>query len=139
MSKPLSPNLKRFKPIGKRLVVSTRIALDPQADADIIQLLQDSKGMADLIRSALRVCYQPGTQGKGTVKLLEGHTGVRLAASNGESIDIFLPDLPNVVRQLLLAQTQLTGGAVVLPEGVTIPLSMTTKHAAKIIREAKSS
>ena len=51
---------ERFQRRGKHLVVSTRISFDPKQDAGIIALLREAEpnGMAHLIRTALRVCYQ---------------------------------------------------------------------------------
>jgi hypothetical protein len=133
------PNTQRFKPVGKHLVVSTRIALDPKADADIIALLRHSTGMANLIRTALRICYQPAPPrsrspkaNRPLIELLDGHSGVRLSNPSGgrigqQQVEIYLPDLPAVLRQLAAAQSELTGGLVSVPLGVTLPLSLKSK------------
>jgi hypothetical protein len=123
---------ERFQPIGKHLVVSTRIALDPRADADIIKLLRHTQrnGMANLIRVALRTCYQTSsrhrTKAQPTIELLAGNTGVilsdRLAAEGAQQIVIYPTDLQRVLTELAVAQSQLMRGRVDIPKGVTLPL-----------------
>jgi hypothetical protein len=124
---------ERFQPVGKHLVVSTRIALDPQADADIIKLLRQTErnGMANLIRVALRTCYQTSarrrTKAQPTIELLAGNTGVllsdRLAAEGAQQIVIYPTDLQRVLTELAVAQSQLMRGRINIPEGVTRPLN----------------
>lgn len=136
MTKTNTPR-QRFKSRGKHLVVSTRIALDPQQDASIIALLRnvERNGMASLIRTALRACYQAGLPPKKgsqpsnlCIELLEGDAGVILFDRNATSDDtahqvvIHRADIQHVITELAIAQSSLLGRTVAIPEGVTLPL-----------------
>jgi len=128
---------ERFKRRGKHLVVSTRIALDPKQDAGIIALLRDAErnGMANIIRTALRTCYQAGLPPKKgskkatpCVELLDGDVGVILsdqsATTDGgvHQVVIYRTDIQRVMTELAIAQSKLTSRSVAIPEGVTMPL-----------------
>ena len=131
---------ERFKRIGKHLVVSTRIALDPHQDSDIIALLREAErnGMANIIRTALRVCYQPvlapSTETSAPVSprvdLLEGNVGVVLsdqcfAADSGpQQVVIYRTDIQRVMTELAIAQSKLMNRSVAIPRGMTMPLEL---------------
>jgi hypothetical protein len=136
---PISETKKRerFQRRGKHLVVSTRISFDPKQDAGIIALLRGAEpnGMAHLIRTALRVCYQAGQPAKNGSKkinpridLLDGDVGVILSGQTvtpttaSNQIVIYRTDIQHVMTELAIAQAKLMNRAVVVPEGVTLPL-----------------
>ena len=134
---------ERFKRIGKHLVVSTRIALDPKQDADIITLLREAErnGMANLIRTALRVCYQasPSLSKDSSsnvtphIDLLDGDAGVVLSdqcvTTDGGThhVVIYRTDIQRVMTELAIAQSKLMNRSVAIPEGITIPLATEMK------------
>ena len=122
---------------SKQLVLSARITLDPQQDASIITLLGAAErgGVASLIRTALRVCYQawqPAKNGSKQINpridLLDGDVGVILSgqtvapATASNQIVIYRTDIQHVMTELAIAQARLMNRAVVVPEGVTLPL-----------------
>jgi hypothetical protein len=129
---------ERFKRIGKHLVVSTRIALDPNQDGGIIALLREAErnGMANIIRTALRVCYQAGLASSPEtsvpvsprIDLLEGNVGVVLSdqcvtADGGpHQIVIYRTDIQRVMTELAIAQSKLMNRSVAIPQGLTMPL-----------------
>lgn len=131
---------ERFKRIGKHLVVSTRIALDPQQDIGIIALLREAErnGMANIIRTALRVCYQassPPSQGTSSpanprIDLLDGNVGVILSdqcvtADGGpHQIVIYRTDIQRIMTELAIAQSKLMNRSVAIPHGMTMPLEL---------------
>lgn len=134
------PAKERFKRIGKHLVVSTRIALDPHQDSDIIALLREAErnGMANIIRTALRVCYQPvlapGPETSASVSprvdLLEGNVGVVIsdqcvvADSGPQQVVIYRTDIQRVMTELAIAQSKLMNRSVAIPHGMTMPLEL---------------
>ena len=112
---------------SKQLVLSARITLDPRQDAGIITLLGEAErgGVASLIRTALRTCYQAASfqktkRANPRIEVLEGGTGVTLSGPD-QAIVIYGPEIQRVITELAAAQANLNH-SVIIPEGVTLPL-----------------
>ena len=112
---------------SKQLVLSARITLDPRQDAGIITLLSEAErgGVASLIRTALRTCYQAASfqktkRANPRIEVLEGGAGVTLSGPD-QAIVIYNQEIQRVITELAAAQANLNHSAII-PEGVTLPL-----------------